>query len=258
MLNIQRSIPIPRISLEKLINYMLTVGENPGIDCSTIKERGLDIGKGRGDITRFFQRIGIVEVYGDCNIRLTDAGNALYRALNRDVALSKMLFHLILYRELPHYRLLINTISEEGPVSITELHKLINQRMRELSPTAWLNEVAFKALIGLAVDLGVVEVVNGEVNIRYAASISECIRRAIAPIGNQKVLRLDDLSTCIKQLLGDIDIRQSLINNLDGCVEPIIAPGPSGPRSTYFRVLNEDCVVKQVVNSILSESVLSR
>lgn len=45
MLNIQRSIPIPRISLEKLINYMLTVGENPGIDCSTIKERGLDIGK---------------------------------------------------------------------------------------------------------------------------------------------------------------------------------------------------------------------
>ncbi|WP_054857983.1 hypothetical protein [Vulcanisaeta sp. JCM 16159] len=115
MLNIQRSIPIPRISLEKLINYILSIGENPGIDCSTLKDRGLDIGKGRGDITRFFQRIGVIEVYGDCNIRLTDTGNMLYRALNMDLTLSKMLFHLILYRELPHYRLLINLISEEGP-----------------------------------------------------------------------------------------------------------------------------------------------
>ncbi len=90
-----------------------------------------------------------MEVYGgDCSVRLTDVGNALYMALNRDVALSKMLFHLILYKELPHYRLLINLISEEGPLSITELHRLINQRIRELSPTAWLNEVAFKAIIG--------------------------------------------------------------------------------------------------------------
>ncbi|ADN51336.1 hypothetical protein [Vulcanisaeta distributa] len=256
MLNIQRSIPIPRISLEKLINYILTVGDNPGINCSALKDRGLEIGKGRGDITRFFQRIGVVEVYGDCNIRLTDVGNALYMALNRDVALSKMLFHLILYKELPHYRLLINLISEEGPLSITELHRLINQRIRELSPTAWLNEVAFKAIIGLAVDLGVVEVVNGEVSIRYTASISECIRRAMVLIGSQKVLRLDDLNACIKQLLGNIDIKQLLIGSLDGCVEPIIAPGPLGPKSTYFKVLNEDCVVKQVVNVILNRSML--
>ncbi len=257
MLNIQRSIPIPRISLEKLINYILTVGENPGINCSVMRDKGLDIGKGRGDITRFFQRIGIVEVYGDCNIRLTDTGNALYRALNRDMVLARMLLHLVLYRELPHYRLLINLISEEGGLGIAELHKLINQKIRELSPTAWLNEVAFKAIIGLATDLGVVEVVNGRVNIKYAASVSECIRRAMAPIGNQKVLRLDNLNTCIRQLLGDIDIGQSLINNLDGCVEPIIAPGPLGPRSTYFRVLDEDCVIKQVVNSILSKSILN-
>ncbi|WP_054854213.1 hypothetical protein [Vulcanisaeta distributa] len=262
MLNIQRSIPIPRISLEKLINYILSIGENPGIDCSTLKDRGgLDIGKGRGDITRFFQRIGgVVEVYGgDCNIRLTDTGNMLYRALNRDLTLSKMLFHLILYRELPHYRLLINLISEEGPTSVTELHRLINQKMRELSPTAWLNEVAFKAIIGLAVDLGVVEITNGgEVSIRYTASISECIRKAMAPIGSQKVLRLDDLDNCIKQLLGGVlDIKQPLINNLDGCVEPIIAPGPLGPKSTYFKILNEDCVVKQIVNTILSKSVFN-
>ncbi|GAB6946596.1 hypothetical protein JCM16161A_07260 [Vulcanisaeta sp. JCM 16161] len=256
MLNIQRSIPIPRISLEKLINYILVVGENPGINCSAIKDRGLDIGKGRGDITRFFQRIGLVEVYGDCNIRLTDTGNTLYRALNRDLALSKMLLHLILYKELPHYRLLINLISEEGPINIAELHKLINQKMRDLSPTAWLNEVAFKAIIGLATDLGVVEVVNGEVSIKYTASVSECIRRAMASIGPQKVLRIDDLNTCIKQSLGGIDIKQSLINSLDGCVEPIIAPGPLGPKSTYFKILNEDCVVKQVVNTILSKSVL--
>lgn len=130
--------------------------------------------------------------------------------------------------------------------------------MRDLSPTAWLNEVAFKAIIGLATDLGVVEVVNGEVSIRYTASVSECIRRSMALIGSQKVLRLDDLSTCIKQSLGGLDIKQSLINNLDGCVEPIMAPpGPLGPKSTYFKVLNEDCVIKQVVNTILSKSVLS-
>ncbi|WP_243669097.1 hypothetical protein [Vulcanisaeta sp. JCM 16161] len=125
-----------------------------------------------------------------------------------------------------------------------------------MSPTAWLNEVAFKAIIGLATDLGVVEVVNGEVSIKYTASVSECIRRAMASIGPQKVLRIDDLNTCIKQSLGGIDIKQSLINSLDGCVEPIIAPGPLGPKSTYFKILNEDCVVKQVVNTILSKSVL--
>ncbi|WP_054857984.1 hypothetical protein [Vulcanisaeta sp. JCM 16159] len=129
--------------------------------------------------------------------------------------------------------------------------------MRELSPTAWLNEVAFKAIIGLAVDLGVVEITNGEVSIRYTASISECIRKAMVPIGSQKVLRLDDLDNCIKQLLGVLDIKQPLINNLDGCVEPIIAPGPLGPKSTYFKILNEDCVVKQIVNTILSKSVLN-
>ncbi len=102
------------------------------------------------------------------------------------------------------------------------------------------------------------EVVNGEVSIKYTASISECIRRAMVLIGSQKVLRLDDLNACVKQLLGNIDIKQLLINSLDGCVEPIIAPpGPLGPpKSTYFRVLNEDCVVKQVVNVILNKSVL--
>ena len=252
MLNIQRSIPIPRIGLEKLMNYIIAVGEDPGIECRELRDRGLDIGKGRGDITRFFQRIGIVEVNGDCSIRLTNVGNTLYRALNRDVGLFKMLFHLVLYRELPHYRLLINTISEEGPMGIDELHKSINQRMRELSPTAWLNEVAFKALIGLATDLGVVDVTNGEVGIRYTASVSECIRRAVVTIGSQRVLRIDELSNCIRQLLGNIDIRQALVNGLDGCVEPIIAPGPMGPKSTYFRVLDEDCVVRQVVNAILS------
>ncbi|MFP3491374.1 MAG: hypothetical protein RXN86_01225, partial [Vulcanisaeta sp.] len=75
MLTIQRSIPIPRIGLNKLINYIVFVGENPGINCSAIRDRGLDIGKGRGDITRFFQRIGIVSVDNECNVKLTDIGN---------------------------------------------------------------------------------------------------------------------------------------------------------------------------------------
>ncbi|BDR91261.1 hypothetical protein [Vulcanisaeta souniana] len=251
MLSIQRSIPIPRIGLEKLINYILLVGENPGINCSVIKEKRLDIGKGKGDITRFFQRIGLIEVDEKCGVRLTEVGNAVFKALNEDLTLAKMLLHLVLYRELPHYRLLIDLISEHEPVGVTELHELANRRIRELSPTAWLNDVAYKALIGLAIDLEVIEVTNNKVNIRYTASVSECIRKSIAITNNQKILRMDNLNNCLKQLIRNFDIKASLINNLNNCVEPIVAPGPIGSRNTYFRVIDEDCVVRQVVDAIL-------
>ncbi|MGC8606031.1 MAG: hypothetical protein ACP5GZ_01255 [Vulcanisaeta sp.] len=258
MLNIQRSIPIPRIGLEKLVNYILAIGENPGINCAAIKDKGLDIGKGRGDITRFFQRIGIIEVYGNCNIKLTNIGNVVYRALNEDLTLAKMLLHLILYRELPHYRLLIDLISDNRSISVSELHELINQKMRELSPTAWLNEVAFKAIIGLATDLEVVNVENGRIGIKYTASVSECIKGSMVTLNTQKILRLDNLNDCLKRLLRNIDIKPLLINNLDSCVEPIVAPGLAGPKSTYFKIINEDCVIKQIINTILSMPIIDR
>ncbi|KUO80951.1 MAG: hypothetical protein AT714_03245 [Vulcanisaeta sp. OSP_8] len=249
MLTIQRSIPIPRIGLNKLINYIVFVGENPGINCSAIRDRGLDIGKGRGDITRFFQRIGIVSVDNECNVKLTDIGNTLFKTLNNDLALAKTLMHLILYSELPHYRLLIDVISENGTVSVDELHEKINQRMRELSPTAWLNDVAYKALIGLAADLDVIEVVGNRVSIKYVASVSECIRRSIVILGGQRILRFDDLSNCLRQVFRNLD-NTSLINGIGDCVEPIMAPNPVNARSAYLKVIDEDCVIRRIVNAV--------
>ncbi len=249
MLSIQRSIPIPRIGLEKLINYIIFVGENPGVNCSVIKDKGLDVGKGRGDITRFFQRIGIIDVNNDCNVKLTDVGLVIFNALNTDLSLAKALMHLVLYSELPHYKVLIDVVSEENSIDADELREKINRRIKDLSPTAWINEVAYKALLGLAVDLDVIEIINGKVSIRFTASISECIKKSIVLMNNQKVFRLDDLSQCLSQLFKNFDIK-TLLNNINGCVEPIVAPGPFGSKSTYFRVVNENCLVKQIINTI--------
>jgi hypothetical protein len=250
MLTIQRSIPIPRIGLSKLINYILFVGENPGVNCSTVRSNGLDIGKGRGDITRFFERIGIITVDDECNIELTEMGRVLFNALNTDLYLAKILMHLLLYSELPHYRLLIDTVSKEGSMDIKELRDRVNQRMRELSPTAWLNDVAFKALIGLAVDLDVIEVVGDRVSMKHVASVSECIRRSIVILGGQRILRFDDLSNCLRQVFRNLD-NASLINGISDCVEPVMAPNPVNARSAYLKVIDEDCVVKRIINTVL-------
>lgn len=249
MLSIQRSIPIPRIGLDKLINYIIAVGESPGINCSTIKERGLDIGKGRGDITRFFMRINMVQVRDDCSVFLTEIGNKVYNALINDISLGKSMLHLILYNELPHYKLLIDLVAEEGEVSINELFQKLNDRVHALSPTAWVNEVAFKALIGLARDLDVIEVSNGRVSLRYTASVSECLRKSSVLLDGQKIIKMSELESCLRGTVKNVNVI-ALINEIRDCVEPIVAPGLN-PKSSYFKVINESCVIKALLNALL-------
>ncbi len=250
MLGIQRSIPIPRIGIDKLINYIITVGENPGINCSTLRSKGLDIGKGRGDITRFFARIGIVRVGEDCSVALTEVGQGIYRALIRDVYLGKSLLHLVLYSELPHYRLLMDLVAMEGEVGVDDLFKKVNERVRELSPSAWINEVAFKALLGLGKDLGVINVSNGRVSLRHAAAVSECLRSASVELDGQEIVRLGDLESCLRGVVGAFDSGR-FMDMVRDCVEPIVAPG-TNPRASYLKILNRECVLRALLSTLLS------
>ncbi|MFB6470976.1 MAG: hypothetical protein TU36_007085 [Vulcanisaeta sp. AZ3] len=182
---------------------------------------------------------------------MTEIGNTIFKALNNDIYLAKTLMHLIFYNEIPHYKLLIITVSERDLISLNELHEEVNHRIRELSPTAWLNDVAFKTLIGLAVDLDVIKVEDGKVSIRYAASVSECIRVSIVSLGGQRILRTDELNNCLRRIFNGLNTEQ-LINNIsaDGCVEPIIAPSRTNPKAAYLKVLDENCIVRQVIKEI--------
>lgn len=249
MLSIQRSIPIPRIGLDKLVNYIVTVGENPGINCSVIKEKGLDIGKGKGDITRFFMRINVVQVKDNCAIFLTEIGEKVYRALINDVSLGKSMLHLVLYNELPHYKLLIDLIANEGEVSLNELFQRLNEKVHSISPTAWVNEVAFKTLIGLARDLDVIDVSNGKVSLRYTASVSECLRNASVSLDGQEIIKVSELKACLGSIIKDVNM-DAFMTEIKDCVEPIVAPGIN-PKSSYFKIINKDCVIKALLNALL-------
>jgi len=251
MLRVQRSIPIPRISLERLVKYIIRVGEEPGIDVVKLRMEGLDFGKGRGDITRFFQALGIIDV-SNGGVRLTPLGERLFTALGSDVRIGKLFLHMVLYRELPQYAILVNTVSELAEVRLKELHAEINRRIRKLSPTAWINEVAFKALLGLSSDLGILEV-RGDVVRPNNLGFAECVRRYSEDVGGRSMIRVKDLEECLSNLLGRIIEVMSALNEAarTGCIEWVMAPSPAGPRSSYARIMSEECLIRKLTDLLM-------
>jgi hypothetical protein len=252
MLRVQRSIPIPRISLDRLIKYVVRVGEEPGVGIGTLRGEGLDFGKGRGDITRFFQVVGIVEV-DQGSVRLTPLGMRLLEAFNNDVRMGMLLMHIILYRELPQYSILVDTVSERGELSTEELYAEVNRRIRELSPTAWVNEVAFKALLGLSSDLGIIEVRGDRVRLSHLGLPEDCVRRYSVNVGGRVMLRTRDLEDCLSRLVGrGVDSMKALGEAAGvGCIEWVMAPGSTGPWSSYMRITDEECLIRKLTESIL-------
>jgi hypothetical protein len=74
VVTVQRSITFPPIKLKRIDEYVLYVARN-NASLEELRERGLEIGRGRGDISRFLERLKVVEVVNGV-VALTPLGRA--------------------------------------------------------------------------------------------------------------------------------------------------------------------------------------
>ncbi len=156
VVTVQRSITFPPIKLKRIDDYVLYVARNNS-SLEELRERGLDIGRGKGDITRFLERLKMVEVVNGV-VTLTPLGRALVSL--REV-LGPAVYHALFYQEVPQYKLLVDVTRDAGNIGVEELYAVVNDRLSKISPTAWLNRVAFKTLLQIAEELGAVKRLNG-------------------------------------------------------------------------------------------------
>ncbi|MEZ0248968.1 MAG: hypothetical protein ABWJ97_06815 [Thermoproteus sp.] len=150
MFPLQRSIPFPPIRLERLAKYLQEVVQRGSVELDELKREGVDFGKGKGDITRFLERLGLVSVSGK-----TAAPTKLaYEVLSMYRIIGNAAFHPLFYAVLLQYRLLSDIMRDLRVASIDELHEALNKRVAEISPSSWINNVAFRSLVAIAVDIG--------------------------------------------------------------------------------------------------------
>ena len=146
MATVQRSITFPPIRLKKIDEYIVYVAKyRPSPH--QLKSAGLDIGRGRGDITRFLERVGVI-ASGDV-VELTELGKLLV-SIRESIGVA--VYHALFYQRVPQYRLLIDVV-KDGISEPSHIYTEINKRIAVVSPTAWLNKVAFRTLLQIAQDL---------------------------------------------------------------------------------------------------------
>ncbi|MEZ0318725.1 MAG: hypothetical protein ABWK05_01850 [Pyrobaculum sp.] len=174
---IQRSITFPPIRISRIDEYVVYVAKHrPTINI--LREEGLEIGRGRGDITRFFERLGVVETRGEA-VELTSLGKQL---MTFREALGSAVYHALFYQRIPQYRILIDLIKKSGAVDQQQLYDQANLSLRQISPTAWINKVAFRTLLQIAADLRAVK--KESVIYKWAADpLEEAIQNYLLKVG---------------------------------------------------------------------------
>ena len=186
-----RSIPFPPIKLDKIVNYIFYIGERGVVGVEELRERGLEIGRGRGDITRFLHWLGIIYVDGGNKVHLTARGRMLLELVT-SIGVGAM--HVPLYLFVKPYRVVVDELSARGSVTM--------ELVRDLTPS--LNTVSRRSLIRLIVDVGVA----GE-NGRELVYLGDPVKRGLAkclgdpPTANDVVrcipVKVDE---CIVQVSG--------------------------------------------------------
>ncbi len=176
----QRSITFPPIKLKKIDDYMLYVAKNKA-RVVELKEKMLDFGRGRGDITRFLERIGVIEV-GEF-VEFTNLGREV---VSLRESLGTAVYHALLYQRVPQYKLLIDVLKERD-LARDVLYELVNKRLAELSPTAWVNRVAFRALLQIGEDLRTVKRNNG-----VYSYLEDCVEIAVTNFYTRHGARVGD------------------------------------------------------------------
>ena len=204
MLILQRSLPIPRIKIEKIINYVLHLCSINECTYDELKLKGLDFGKGKGDITRFLNRINIVETT-DSKVKLTELGMKLCTLLRKSGFLRNYILHSIFKKYVPQYELVLSVIQELQEVVEDELYNKVNEKIKSISPSAWINKVAFKTIIGFLEDLEVIRRKGKLIKfIGYDKKIEEfkeCIITKSIKIGNRYLINRNDLIECTLKYL---------------------------------------------------------
>ncbi|RFA95673.1 hypothetical protein CGL51_07220 [Pyrobaculum aerophilum] len=199
VITLQRSVTFPPIRLRRIDEYIHYVAKNaPTLE--ELRERGLEIGRGRGDITRLLERIQVVEVNNN-RVSLTSAGRQL---VSLREALSLSVYHALFFQRLSHYKLLVETLAELREGDFENLHGAVNERLSRISPTAWLNKVAFKTLLQIAEDVGAVEKRNGIYYYRgdpVEKAVSEYYEKHGVKIGSNYYVAVDKVlvEECAKE-----------------------------------------------------------
>lgn len=153
MFHLQRSIPFPPIRLERIVRYLQFLVQRGSVGIDELKNEGLDFGKGKGDITRFLERLGLVVV----SEKMAAPTKLTYELLSVYNLIGPAAFHPMLRLALTQYRILAELIEERRVVSQDELHEALNKKLSEISPSGWVNNVAFKSLVAMAIDVGLVK-----------------------------------------------------------------------------------------------------
>mgnify|MGYP001626159019 CR=1 FL=1 len=228
-LTVQRSIPFPRISLSRLINYLMYIKDNGMANVNDLKGSGLDFGKGKGDITRFFEKLGIVNVQ-DNTVSLTSRGEELVNSIREHGIIA---FHEYLASELPQYRLLIEVLRDLGKAKEDDVLVELNKRITSESPAAWVNKVALRSMLGLLQDLGVLIRVNGAiayVNDGFTDPL-ECLSRVSVQVNGQYLVGVRELGNCLGKIINP--------SSLAECGTLITAPD-----NTLLRFSSMECVAR--------------
>ncbi len=237
VLGSQRSIPFPRIRIDKLVDYLKSVAEGR-LSVDELKERGLDFGKGKGDLTRFFERLGVVKV-DDGYVELTDIGHRLVELLDVKGAFA---IHELLLSNIPQYEALVKVLKALGRAGEDELMAKVNDEVKRQYPSTWVNKVALRAMLGILKDLGIVAKKGGEyvyLGGVEAGSVNECLNRLSVTMGGEYLVSLVELSNCLG--------RQIDASALSNCGHLITSPG-----DILLKYRDPACVVMALARGILA------
>jgi len=205
-----RSVPFPPISISRIVEYIRYVGERGYVSVSELKDKGIEIGKGRGDITRFLTWLGIV---GDSNqgIYLTNLGRVLLELVE---AIGVSAFHAPLYVMVQPYRSLIDYVASNGQVNVSGIESVLGM----------LNRVARKTVIRFGIDTGAISMIGDTV--RYLGD----------PVKN-------GLSRCLGNHPSMNDVARCLPSSIDmsNCITTI-----SRVASSRVLSIDVDCVVNHI------------
>jgi len=198
MLTTQRSIPIPPVKIERILAYLKHICEKGEATPDELKKLGLDFGRGVGDITRFLRNIRVITVsQGKVKICEEDS-EKICKSINNMSAFRKVM-HQILYERLVQYKIACDIIRELGKVNIDELYQELNNRISEISPSSWVNKVAFRTIITFLTDLGIAKKSGNTIEYYAKAKVEEattCIRSKISKVGTRHYLTVNDIAAC--------------------------------------------------------------
>ncbi len=196
MLTIQRSIPIPPVKLEKILNYIKYVCERDGADPEELKKAGLDFGRGIGDITRFLKNIEVVTIVQG-KVKICE--QSLCKDIE-NVETFKSKFHKVLYEKLPQYQIIYNIIKEKGKINIEELYTEANIKISEISPSSWINKVAFRTVLTFLTELGLIKKTGNTVEHISKTKLDTaiaCLKEKISKIGTRYYLSVKEIAECL-------------------------------------------------------------